>query len=122
VVRPGDWNSARNHVGVADGLDLFQAALLGEQIEGGKNLVQEVDDLLRANVSSEGGKADQIGEENGSVGVVIDDVQFAGFHASSDGFGQNVLQKLFGLFAFGLELIKEFLEVAAFPTRRTTSW
>src|SRR5258706_8152491 len=109
VVRSRRGYAPGDHVGVADGLDFFQTPLFCESVEGGKDLVEKVNDLLGADVGSQSRKSDEVGKENSGLRILIDDVDFAVFHAGGDGTGEDAAEKVVGLLPFDLELIEELL-------------
>lgn len=86
---------------------IFQAVLFRKQIEPRENLVQHISDLLGVDVVRERRKADEVGKKHGGIGAGVDDIDFALFHAFSDGLGQNGEEELFGPLLLGLKLIEE---------------
>ena len=104
VVAAHERHAADHHVGVADGLDLLDFELLGDAVEAGENLVEELDGAVRRLLAGDAGEADDVGEEDGGVDETVDNGALAGLEALGDGLGQDVEEEALGLGAFDLQL------------------
>ena len=83
--QPGD-----DHVGVADRLDLLEAVLLGQPVEGAEDLVEDADDTLRRGPLGERREVDDVGEQDRHVGMALGDGPGVALEALGDGPGQDV--------------------------------
>ena len=84
---------ARDHVGVADGLDLLQTVPLGEGVERTEQVVEDLDDPLRGDPVAAPGEVDEVGEEHGDVGEGVGDDALLLHEAGGDRGGQDVEQQ-----------------------------
>jgi hypothetical protein len=64
VVRSRDRDARRDHVAVADGLDLLELVLLGERVEVAEQVVQHAHHRGRRQVLGAGREVHDIGEED----------------------------------------------------------
>ena len=69
-----DGDAADNHVRVANGFDFFQPVISDQNIKGGKDIVQYLDDLAGINMRGEGSEANEIGDEHAPAAVVAEKV------------------------------------------------
>ena len=108
--------TAGDHVGVADGLDLFQAVSLSEFVERRENPVQHGEHLLRRESFGNPREVDDIDEHHRDVGESIRDRLAAVLESFGNRTGKNVeqqalrailldLQKLVRLFQPRLRLL-----------------
>ena len=85
--------SARDHVGVADGLDLLEPVLLGEQVEMREHLVQQRHHELGRHLLREPREVDDVGEHDRHVREAVGNGRVLLLQAPRDRPGQNVEQE-----------------------------
>ena len=61
------------HVGIPDGLDLFQTMTLRERVEHGKNIVQEPHDLGGGQAGRQRREIHDVGEQHPDLGEIVGD-------------------------------------------------
>jgi hypothetical protein len=90
-------------IAVADGLDLLHAMLGSDPVEFGDDAVEERDGALNAELLSELGEADEIGEKDRRLADAVGNlVVGARLQALGDGLGQDVGEQRVGLGARAL--------------------
>ena len=66
-------NARRDHVAVADRLDLLDLVAIDDLVEAREETIEEPDDLARIELAGEGGEVDDVGEEDARVLEVVGD-------------------------------------------------
>jgi len=110
VVGARHRDTARDHVGVADRLDLLQPVLVRQPIEGGEHVVEQLHDLLRRQRGRERGELHDVGEEHGRFLEAVRDHLVAALQARGHGPRQHVQQQPLGARVFPVTLADEVLE------------
>jgi hypothetical protein len=114
--------AAGDHVGIADGLDLFQAMLFRQFVEGGEDPVQHGEYLGRRHVGGHLGEVHDVGEHDGDIGKTVGDGLVRALQAVRDGCGKNVEQQLFGALLLDQDLpmglLEALLRLALFGDRK----
>ena len=90
VILPGCRDTRGHHVGVADGLDLLDAVLIAEPVEGAEDLVEDPHDLCGLARRCPRREPDDVREEHRHPGVPLGDRPGLAEESVSDGDGQDV--------------------------------
>jgi hypothetical protein len=91
-----DGESAGDHVGVADGLDLLQPVTLGQLVERREQLVQDLHHLLGPAALAAPGEVHQVGEQHGDLGKPVSDQILVRLESGGDRPRQHVEQQPLG--------------------------
>ncbi len=98
MIRRGIGHAGSGHVGIADGLDLLDAVLCGEPVEGLHDLVQELDGACGTEPARERDEAGEVGEQHGrAVDAVGDRGAGRRLQPLGDALGEDVAQQRLGL-------------------------
>ena len=111
MIRTGLGNAGRNHVRVADRLDLFESAVFGEVIEAREDGIQQIDDV--GDRLRQRGIADDIGEQHTTFAESVGEGTPFPPQALADRRRQHVLEEFLesrvgaGQLPFGLGQIRQ---------------
>jgi hypothetical protein len=73
VVRPLPWHARRDHVAVADRLDLLDLVAVDELVEAREEAIEEADNLACVEPARERREVDDVGEEDAHLVKVVGD-------------------------------------------------
>ena len=96
VIRAGRRHARRDHVGIADRLDLFDVVLLGQEVEVREEVVEETDDLGRLQAVRQRREVDDVGEQDRGRGELVRDRGVVGLEPLGDRPRQDVQQEGLG--------------------------
>jgi hypothetical protein len=99
-----------HHVGVADGLDLLQAILLGQFVEAREDLVEHGENLLRRQAFGDPGEVHDVGEHHRDFGKAVGDRLGAVLQAFGDRRRQDVEQQSLRTLLLDLQQAVRFLQ------------
>ena len=103
VVRAGDGDARCSHIGVANGFDLLQAQAVGAFVKPGEQVIEHLDELGGTDLGRQLGKAHQVAEQNGGLGVAARDIFLAPLQPLGNRPRQDVEHELVGLHLLQLE-------------------
>jgi len=101
MVGAGTRDAGGDHVAVADRLDLLEPVSLDQGIEIGEDRVEELDQLDRRHGGRERREADEVGEEDADVVVVVGDVAGGVLQDRGHFRRQDIQEEVLGLRTLG---------------------
>ena len=96
VIGAGRRHARRDHVGIADRLDLLDVVALGQEVEVREQVVEETDDLGRLQAVRQRREVDDVGEQDRSRGELVRDRGSVGLEPLGDRPRQDVQQQGLG--------------------------
>ena len=96
VVRAGRRHARRDHVGIADRLDLLDPVALGQEVEVREQVVEEADHLGRLQAVRQRREVDDVGEQDRGRGELVRDRGAVGLEPLGDRARQDVQQQVLG--------------------------
>ena len=111
MVRSWLWHTTDDHITVPDGFDFFQIVGIGELVESGEEVVQQVDQGFGGHLVCQGGETDEVRKQDRDAGVALSNVAFTLFEPSGDGCRQDIQEEPLRLFLFDFEQLFFLLQL-----------
>ena len=73
MIHPGGRHARRDHVGIANRLDLLDRITLGQEVEVHEEVVEETDDVSRLQAVRQGREVDDVSEQDRRRGELVRD-------------------------------------------------